>query len=79
MLGHQNVGVAGNPNGFVGIPLVDVAIPLPNQPFVVLRRIHLVDHRWIVHGNGDDFLIMLVQDCPGALARGFRALEQLAE
>ena len=58
---------------------VNVPIPLPHQPLIVLRRIHLVDYGRIVHGNGHDFLLMLVQDSPRSLVCGVRALQQLAE
>src|SRR5439155_8722914 len=56
---------------------VTVPIPLPDQALVVLGRVQLVDHGRIVHGNGNHFLIMLVQDGPRPLARRLRALQQV--
>src|SRR3989442_577928 len=76
-LGDQNVGLDRNPNGFVGITLVDVSIPLPNQPLVVLRRIQLVDDRRIVHGDAQHVLFVPVQDSASALTCRLGALQQL--
>src|SRR5256712_3806430 len=78
-LGNENVDSDGNPNGFVGIPLVDVAIPLPDQPLVVLRSVQLVDDSRIVDGNTAASLIMPAHHGPGALAARFPGPSQLSE
>src|SRR6266581_4793232 len=58
---------------------INVPIPLPHQPFVVLRRVQLVDYGWIVDRHADDVLFVPVQHGPRTLTSGSRALQELAE
>src|SRR5882762_7275107 len=58
---------------------INVPIPLPHQPFVVLRRVQLVDDGWIVHRHTDDLLFVLMQHGPGTLKSGGLALQERAK
>src|SRR5437899_3648743 len=59
--------------------LVNVSIPLPYEPFVVIRRVDLIDDRWIVYGHADDLPLVRLQNGPRALPGRGRILEQLLE
>ena len=59
--------------------LVNVSIPLPYEPFVVIRRVDLIDDRWVVYGHADDLPLVRLQNGPGPLPGRGRILEQLLE
>src|SRR2546422_962257 len=44
--------------GIVNQAPIDVAIHLPDQALIVLRRIEIVDHRWVVDCHRDDIPLM---------------------
>src|SRR5438477_12580795 len=75
-------GVFGNPKGLTrdcqsaAPPSVNVAIHLPDQAFVVLRRVHVVQHCRIVHGDDRESILVGLQDGGGSVARGQFALER---
>src|SRR5204863_4685441 len=59
--------------------LVNVSIPLPYEPLVVIRRVDLIDDRWIVHVHADDLPLVRLQNGPRPLPGRGRILEQLLE
>src|SRR5262245_45355513 len=58
---------------------VDVSIPLPDQPLVILGLVYLIYDRRIVYGDRHDIRLMRPEHGPRAFPRGFRTFQQIAE
>src|SRR5439155_22584170 len=58
---------------------INVPIPLPHQPFVVLRCVQLVDYSRIVNRHADAVLFVPVQHAPRTPTRAALPLQELAD
>src|SRR5882762_9056902 len=65
--------------GIVNQASVDVAIHLPDQPLVVLRRIEIVDYRRVVHRHRDEVPLVGGKHRPRAVAGRGGAGRELGE